>query len=420
MGNTLPFLCRVSLLAVHPHACGEYARDGGIQPGRDRFTPTRVGNTDAGLPPTYNAPVHPHACGEYGAVCSQFAFQVGSPPRVWGIPLRGVVIQKRFRFTPTRVGNTIPLASIPLPITVHPHACREYNPSNLRLLLPHGSPPRVWGIRTHRTRQPAARTVHPHACGEYDAIASTHGNNSGSPPRVWGIPQGVGGAMMFSRFTPTRVGNTRSGLKKPLTWTGSPPRVWGIRSPSLFRNRNERFTPTRVGNTRTCEITPLPHSVHPHACGEYDLSIGQASATGGSPPRVWGIRSWNVSQGSEWSVHPHACGEYDAQRINILNQFRFTPTRVGNTPLSMAASGSLAVHPHACGEYAQAVVSFPIPSGSPPRVWGIRRARSIRHVPRRFTPTRVGNTLTCACPRRASAVHPHACGEYEPLASVTV
>ena len=95
-----------------------------------------------------------------------------------------------------------------------------------------------------------------------------------------------------------------------------------------------------------------------------------------------------------------------------LRRGRFIPTRVGNTYRPCAASHSLSVHPHACGEYPCCQVLSHPPSGSSPRVWGIRGHVSDRRGRPRFIPTRVGNTPTESTYRFDSSVHPHACGEY--------
>ncbi len=157
--------------------------------------------------------------------------------------------------------------------------------------------------------------------------------------------------------------------------------------------KTNRFTPTCVGNTRcTC---------HPRC---------------------------------RTAVHPHVCGEYCWWRMDFHGLSRFTPTCVGNTSV--------------CGHSAGRK------TGSPPRVWGIRRSDIVTlviktvhpHVcgeydgvladyfpPARFTPTCVGNTAggewistvyrgspprvwgippCVVIPPGAKPVHPHVCGEY--------
>ena len=180
--------------AVHPHACGEYLLNRSPRSAQSRFTPTRVGNTMPARRLRCYCPVHPHACGEYGVALFGVLAPYGSPPRVWGIHFRAALDEFSRRFTPTRVGNTIDAAGIVSPFI--------------------GSPPRVWGIHfasprmlfeirftptrvgntTVRVRTWRRFTVHPHACGEYICCYPRFMQAAGSPPRVWGIP--------FSRLDP--------------------------------------------------------------------------------------------------------------------------------------------------------------------------------------------------------------------------
>ena len=293
-----------------------------------------------------------------------------------------------------------------------------------------------------------------------------------SPPRVWGIRVARTGCGRLDRFTPTRVGNTRSmaipfrlhsvhphacGEYASFIWsavsaTGSPPRVWGILHARLMVNVFPRFTPTRVGNTITCASSSEMRAVHPHACGEYDATGFTQMIWFGSPPRVWGIRSGVADViglfrftptrvGNTirltmtcrgWPVHPHACGEYEQEfrakfgmggsppRVwgircadcSSARLFRFTPTRVGNTLRVCQAYLFASVHPHACGEYWDDSENPHRINGSPPRVWGIPKSLWTMRIRWRFTPTRVGNTTLKLRMNPIASVHPHACGEY--------
>ena len=55
----------------------------------------------------------------------------------------------------------------------------------------------------------------------------------------------------------------------------------------------------------------------------------------GSPPRVWGIPHADAWRGDADAVHPHACGEYVPIERGFGDEVRFTPTRVGNTLSSL-------------------------------------------------------------------------------------
>ncbi len=73
---------------------------------------------------------------------------------------------------------------------------------------------------------------------------------------------------------------------------------------------------------------------------------------------------------------------------------------------------TVAVHPHACGEYDPEVYLFASSGGSPPRLWGILPTEVAQNRDARFTPTPVGNMHRTRSTIRNNAVHPHACGEY--------
>ena len=152
---------------------------------------------------------------------------------------------------------------------------------------------------------------------------------------------------------------------------GSSPRVWGIRHAARRAMPVHRFIPTRVGNTGRPGPWAVRQAVHPHACGEYRRNYGLLNDPGGSSPRVWGI---HLAVGLRGVT------------------YRFIPTRVGKTQASVAERCPPTVHPHACGEYHFFAYGAVIQPGSSPRVWGILQIHGHRVGPRRFIPTRVGNT----------------------------
>ena len=252
-------------------------------------SPTHVGNTHGVLRRGSAPAVHPHACGEYITGDGADSAAAGSSPRVWGI--RPTLLRRDYagRFIPTRVGNT-----------------------------PQGR--RLWTVES----------VHPHACGEYSTFFLRPCPLVGSSPRVWGIQALCTPAGCRTRFIPTRVGNTCPARPWSYPWPvhphacgeylrvprrvaavfGSSPRVWGIQYIRLCEEYRERFIPTRVGNTYCCRHRAGPWTVHPHACGEYQLEEPGNVEDIGSSPRVWGILSV-----------PSLCPQ----------RGRFIPTRVGNT-----------------------------------------------------------------------------------------
>jgi len=279
-----------SPVAVHPHARGDdvhagfgvrlfdgspprawgrpFARFGGVS-GR-RFTPTRVGTTVTRCQHRDKVTVHPHARGDDAPVQESGHTRPGSPPRAWG-RLQGLQLgQLLRRFTPTRVGTTWRGAVMEKAPSVHPHARGDDEIPSSRASRTVGSPPRAWGRRTRPLSTWLIQAVHPHARGDDIRLRPCVCRTAGSPPRAWG--RHPGGALVHrgARFTPTRVGTTRTGPgsagccavhphargddlgpRFPHRMTvGSPPRAWGRPPDTVFVIDKERFTPTRVGTTR--------------------------------------------------------------------------------------------------------------------------------------------------------------------------
>ena len=114
----------------------------------------------------------------------------------------------------------------------------------------------------------SSHSVHPHGCGENSLIALTTVERLGSPPRVWGKWYAYADGSGDYRFTPTGVGKISND------------------------------TPKRRKD-----------SVHPHGCGENELSTREISYISGSPPRVWGKYRCRCQYPGYQTVHPHGCGE---------------------------------------------------------------------------------------------------------------
>ena len=71
---------------------------------------------------------------------------------------------------------------------------------------------------------------------------------------------------------------------------------------------------------------------------------------------------------------------------------RFTPTPVGTSPATRGWSDQGSVHPHACGDLVTSNLSPALNTGSPPRLWGPRKAEPGPALKSRFTPTPVGTS----------------------------
>ena len=196
------------------------------------------------------ASVHPHTRGEYARSPENLIDLVGSPPHAWGIRSNRRANLGVARFTPTRVGNTKWLGVESLALAVHPHTRGEYQENDMATDTPRGSPPHAWGILVHvtpmrlrprftptrvgNTRSPLAircyRSVHPHTRGEY--FRNPH-------------------VMVYYPVHPHTRGEYTFDLCFVRGCPGSPPHAWGILRSERESRRWRRFTPTRVGNTES-------------------------------------------------------------------------------------------------------------------------------------------------------------------------
>ena len=317
------------------------------------------------------------------------SLQTGSPPRAWGQRGRREEDARDIRFTPTRVGTT----SSGKPRTpgepVHPHARGDNWAIPSTVANESGSPPRAWGQRRtqHLCRGPswftptrvgttlsplallAASTVHPHARGDNQVYQSQRVGVLGSPPRAWG------------QHTPAAT---------PAALPGSPPRAWGQDTMPHDAKGQLRFTPTRVGTTSSV-VNILPRlTVHPHARGDNWAIPSTVANESGSPPRAWGQRG---------------------SRLAYYRLYRFTPTRVGTTFPPVAPASCRPVHPHARGDNSSDSCFMVHAAGSPPRAWGQQINERQTGTAGRFTPTRVGTTISVSTLSARTSVHPHARGD---------
>ncbi len=107
---------------------------------------------------------------------------------------------------------------------------------------------------------------------------------------------------------------------------------------------------------------------------------------------------------------PRAWGQRSAFR-RLARARRFTPTRVGTTLSSALSHIYLPVHPHARGDNYPSPRRLSVWRGSPPRAWGQRPPHPREACSSRFTPTRVGTTSPRGGHGEARSVHPHARGD---------
>ena len=130
---------------VHPHACGEICDlkqdvppTTGTSPrlwgdyntianvgSAVRYIPTLVGRFARGANITAANAVHPHACGEIARDFSRILQHTGTSPRLWGDSQLHTRRRRVRRYIPTLVGRLFKAGDVLNVYQVHPHACGE-------------------------------------------------------------------------------------------------------------------------------------------------------------------------------------------------------------------------------------------------------------------------------------------------------
>ena len=252
-----------------------------------------------------------------------------------------------------------------------------------------------------------SRPVHPRACGEQSSRRTRSINTIGSSPRLRGTATLVHHRLQPVRFIPAPAGNRiwapsadssvpvhpRACGEQPVLVgeagpeLGSSPRLRGTAEIGERTNTLIRFIPAPAGNRSSRRALETIRSVHPRACGEQRVTHDLGPLKIGSSPRL---------RGTVPSIHRPREG------------LRFIPAPAGNSPPYPPRGISMAVHPRACGEQEFVGGSPNHYNGSSPRLRGTGR---VAHRSDRFIPAPAGNS----CSKRGSSsrvtVHPRACGE---------
>ena len=112
----------------------------------DGITPAHAGNTAPYFWFDLRCWDHPRACGEYKTRAAGAESGRGSPPRMRGIQSSFRPFQSSSRITPAHAGNTIVRSADMCIFGDHPRACGEYLPWESVTFSELGSPPRMRGI----------------------------------------------------------------------------------------------------------------------------------------------------------------------------------------------------------------------------------------------------------------------------------
>ena len=185
-----------------------------------RITPACAGRSLKYRNGLYRNEDHPRVCGEKTNGTVSRSNGTGSPPRVRGEVIYGIVCHGKLGITPACAGRRPSTAATAFSVQDHPRVCGEKTSITLISTIRRGSPPRVRGeeYMQHASKNfyritpaCAGRSVatlaaglrdedHPRVCGEKESADVLQARREGSPPRVRGeegaaLEQSLGGGI---------------------------------------------------------------------------------------------------------------------------------------------------------------------------------------------------------------------------------
>ncbi len=142
----------------------------------------------------------------------------------------------------------------------------------------------------------------------------------------------------------------------------------------MHTKTNRRNTPTCVGTTKRSCAPRCFAPEHPHVCGdnvEQNLHLVEIRR---NTPTCVGTTIAHVSSRDYWlGTPPRVWGQH--ARFGLAgHNGRNTPTCVGTTQVRPEPQRCAQEHPHVCGDNASVATAISSHNGTPPRVWGQRRA----------------------------------------------
>ena len=157
-------------------------------------------------------------------------------------------------------------------------------------------------------------------------------------------------------------------LLKRSCW-GSPPRMRGKGSRPVASRMAAGITPAYAGKRRTANRPFRCLWDHPRVCGEKITDLTGITNGMGSPPRMRGKGTGNLTD---------------------LRCFGITPAYAGKSLFKMESPFCLRDHPRVCGEKYLFDKQFASCTGSPPRMRGKVRCRVSACCPQGITPAYAG------------------------------
>ena len=271
---------------------------------------------------------HPRVCGEKRHTTKPEHSKIGSPPRMRGKAVVILLCVATFRITPAYAGKSChPHLKKALPGD-HPRVCGEKYSLALFLGLHRGSPPRMRGkvdvfftfvipgriTPAYAGKRISLHTVcrclwdHPRVCGEKVTDFHLFWHFGGSPPRMRGKETGKTRRVQWPGITPAYAGKSmycavafrfsedhprvcgEKCTRSPVSMLsrGSPPRMRGKEREGKISRTIYGITPAYAGKSMYRTIGTPWHRDHPRVCGEKAGAVAITPFTSGSPPRMRG------------------------------------------------------------------------------------------------------------------------------------
>ena len=200
----------------------ELARHSGI-------TPAYAGKRISSYATKKDRKDHPRVCGEKVNMIKYTRQPQGSPPRMRGKVVFGLVCHAAGGITPAYAGKRTVRGACPLWTRDHPRVCGEKTLTNRNTRVGAGSPPRMRGKglecrlvpfrlgitpayagkRKNHGGVPDPRLDHPRVCGEKPCYCQPDDIAMGSPPRMRGKAHIPAGNRTSVGITPAYAGKSR-------------------------------------------------------------------------------------------------------------------------------------------------------------------------------------------------------------------
>ena len=256
---------------------------------------------------------HPRMCGEKLKLKKNRQVCKGSPPRMRGKEVQGLLQDLVGGITPAYAGKSLWCAQGQAQERDHPRVCEEKNFLLLMTSRRSGSPPRVRGKGHVCHCSLVCCRITPACAGKSLLRVVGQCYEPGITPARAGKRTSDAAGIAFWWDHPRVCGEKSSSSSRLSCASGSPPRMRGKESGCVPGLPGSRITPAHAGKRDKTAIFEEWCRDHPCVCGEKTKPVPAGGILMGSPPRV---RGKAVAQGA----HVLAAGitpAYAGKRLHL-------------------------------------------------------------------------------------------------------